>query len=41
MILGLNVANITSPVGMTLMTVARIAEVPYANPSPSASVTSW
>ena len=29
MILALNVANITPPVGMTLMTAARIAEVPY------------
>jgi tripartite ATP-independent transporter DctM subunit len=29
MILTLNVANITPPVGMTLMTAARIAEVPY------------
>jgi tripartite ATP-independent transporter DctM subunit len=29
MILALNVANITPPVGMTLMTAAKIAEVPY------------
>jgi tripartite ATP-independent transporter DctM subunit len=29
MILTLNVANITPPVGMTLMTAARIADVPY------------
>ena len=29
MILTLNVANITPPVGMTLMTAAKIAEVPY------------
>jgi tripartite ATP-independent transporter DctM subunit len=29
MILSLNVANITPPVGMTLMTAAKIAEVPY------------
>jgi tripartite ATP-independent transporter DctM subunit len=29
MILALNVANITPPVGMTLMTAARIAGVPY------------
>jgi TRAP-type C4-dicarboxylate transport system permease large subunit len=29
MILTLNVANITPPVGMTLMTASRIADVPY------------
>jgi len=29
MIVTLNIANITPPVGMTLMTAARIAEVPY------------
>jgi tripartite ATP-independent transporter DctM subunit len=29
MILALNVANITPPVGMTLMTAAKIADVPY------------
>jgi len=29
MILTLNVANITPPVGMTLMTAAKIAGVPY------------
>jgi TRAP-type C4-dicarboxylate transport system permease large subunit len=29
MILTLNVANITPPVGMTLMTAAKIANVPY------------
>ena len=29
MIVTLNVANATPPVGMTLMTAARIAEVPY------------
>ncbi len=29
MIVTLNVANITPPVGMTLMTAAQIAEVPY------------
>ncbi|MGH6916751.1 MAG: TRAP transporter large permease subunit, partial [Geminicoccaceae bacterium] len=29
MILALNVANITPPVGMTLMTASRIAKVPY------------
>jgi tripartite ATP-independent transporter DctM subunit len=29
MILTLNVANITPPVGMTLMTAAKIADVPY------------
>ena len=29
MILALNLANITPPVGMTLMTAAKIAEVPY------------
>jgi TRAP-type C4-dicarboxylate transport system permease large subunit len=29
MILTLNVANITPPVGMTLMTASQIAQVPY------------
>lgn len=29
MIVTLNIANVTPPVGMTLMTAARIAEVPY------------
>jgi TRAP-type C4-dicarboxylate transport system permease large subunit len=29
MLLTLNVGNITPPVGMTLMTAAQIAEVPY------------
>jgi TRAP-type C4-dicarboxylate transport system permease large subunit len=29
MILALNVANITPPVGMTLMTAAKIADVSY------------
>ena len=29
MIVVLNISNVTPPVGMTLMTAARIAEVPY------------